>query len=187
MKCLAIHSSPNKDGLTESLAQAVLDGFASEGGETEMIRLNHMEIKPCLACERGWGPCRQGNCTREDDFEEIRGKIRETDVMVFVNPVYFGDLSESAKRFLDRLQRTEFFSGRNNTFGTRAVAISAAGGSGNGAARALYNLEEILKRLGFEIVDLVTVTKFSKDHKLPMLEQVGKRLAKGVPGVAPRR
>jgi lipopolysaccharide biosynthesis protein len=31
---------------------------------------------------------------------------------------------------------------------------------------------------------LVTVTKFSKDHKFQMLEQAGKRLASGAPGVA---
>jgi len=183
MRCLAIHSSPNKDGLTISLAQAVLDGFASEGGEVEMIHLNHMDIKPCQACERGWGSCRQGECIQEDDFEEIRGKIREADVLIFVNPVYFGDLSESAKRFLDRLRRTEAFSGRKSFLGTRAIAIAAAGGSGNGAARALYNLEGYLKLMRFEIVDLVTVTKFSKEHKLPMLEQAGKRLAKGAPGI----
>jgi hypothetical protein len=42
-------------------------------------------------------------------------------------------------------------------------------------------------RIGFEIVDLVTVTKYSKDHKYQMLEQAGKRLAVGVPGVAIRR
>ena len=187
MKCLAIHSSPNKDGLTISLAQAVLDGFASEGGEVEMIHLNHTHVKPCQACERGWGSCRQGECIQEDDFEEIRGKIREADVLIFVNPVYFGDLSESAKRFLDRLRRTEAFSGYNTCQGTRVIGIAAAGGSGNGAAKALYNLEYYLKRIGFEIVDLVTVTKYSKDHKYQMLEQAGKRLAEGAPGIINRR
>ncbi|MGD2200598.1 MAG: flavodoxin family protein [Candidatus Bathyarchaeota archaeon] len=187
MRCLALHSSPNKDGLTVSTAQAVLDGFASEGGEVELLHLNHMDIKPCKACERGWGSCRDGDCIQDDDLDLIRDKIQEADTFVFATPVYWHDLSESAKRFLDRLRRTETFSGRETCLGTRAIGIAAAGGSGNGAARALYNLEDYLKRVGFEIVDLVTITKFSKDHKLPMLEHAGKRLAKGAPGVAPRR
>ena len=184
MKCLAIQTSPNTDGLTAILAQNVLNGFKSGGGDVELIHLNHMDIKPCKACERGWGTCRGGNCILVDDFQDIREKIGEADALVFVTPVYFGDLSESARRFLDRLRRTEAFSGFNTCRGTRVIGIAAAGGSGNGAAGALYILENYLKRIGFEVVDLVTVTKFSKDHKFLMLEQAGKRLAGGAPGVA---
>lgn len=187
MKCLAIQTSPNTDGLTANLAQNVLNGFNSEGGEVELFHLNHMDIKPCKACERGWGNCRDGNCILVDDFQHIREKISEADALVFITPVYFGDLSESAKRFLDRLRRTEAFSGCNTCQGTRVIGIAAAGGSGNGATRALYNLENYFRRIGFEIVDLVTVTKYSKDHKYQMLEQAGKRLAGGAPGVAVSR
>jgi multimeric flavodoxin WrbA len=187
MKCLAIQTSPNTDGLTANLSQKVLDGFNDKGGDIELLHLNHMDIKPCKACERGWGNCRDGKCILEDDFQQIREKIGEADALVFVTPVYFGDLSESAKRFLDRLRRTEFFSGCNTCHNTRVIGIAAAGGSGNGAARALHNLETYLKVIGFEIVDLITVTKYSKEHKHHMLEHVGKRLAEGVPGVSRRR
>ena len=187
MRCLAIQSSPNKDGLSSNLAQAILNGFASEGGEVELLHLNHMDIRSCQACERGWGSCREGECILDDDFEKIREKIRHVDSFVFVTPVYWHDLSESAKRFFDRLRRSEAFSGLNTCLETKAIGIAAAGGSGNGAARALYNLEDYLKRVGFEIVDLVTATRFSKDHKLPMLEQAGRRLAKGAPGVVSKR
>ena len=111
----------------------------------------------------------------------------EADAFVFVTPVYWHDLSESAKMFLDRLQRVETFSGRDTLVGTKTIGVAAAGGSGNGAARALYNLEDFLKRVGLELVDLVTITKFSREHKFPMLEHVGKLLAQGVPGVVTRK
>ena len=176
MKCLAIQSSPNVDGLTCSLAEAVLKGVEEAGGETELIHLNRMDVKTCIACERGWGQCRQGDCILEDDFEAIRQKIGEADAFVFATPVYFGDLSESAKAFLDRLRRCEAFSGQNLGKGKKTIGIASAGGSGNGAARALYGLETCLKRTGFQIFDLVPVTKFTKDHKLPMLEAAGRRL-----------
>ena len=176
MKCLAIQSSPNKDGLTCSLARAVLKGVEEAGGETELIHLNEMDVKTCIACDQGWGQCRNGDCILEDDFESIRQKIGEADAFVFATPVYFGDLSESAKAFLDRHRRCEAFSGRGTCKGKKAIGIASAGGSGNGAARALYNLEGYLRRAGFEIFDLVPVTKFSKDHKLPMLEAAGGRL-----------
>jgi multimeric flavodoxin WrbA len=177
MKCVAIQSSPNLDGLTASLALAVLKGYTEAGGEAELINLNERDIKTCIACENGWGQCRNGDCILEDDFEAIRGMIREADSFVFATPVYWSDLSESAKSFLDRLRRCEAFSGRDTCRGKKVIGITAAGGSGHGAASSLLNLEGYLRRVGFEIFDLVPVTKFSKDHKLPMLEAAGGRIA----------
>ncbi len=186
MKCLAIQSSPNVNGLTANCARAILDGFEAEGGETELVHLNQMDIKSCLACERGWGQCRQGECIQDDELELLRNKIGEADAFVFVSPVYFHGLSESAKRFLDRIRRVEAFSGRDTLVGTRAIGVTSAGGSGNGTARALVDLEEYFKRVGLEIVDLVTMTKFSQEHKLPMLKQAGRRLAQGALGIKNR-
>jgi len=179
MKVLAIQTSPNLDGLTSSLAQAVLKGVAAEGGETELIHLNRLEIKPCIACDNGWGRCRnEGICILDDDFETLRRKMAEANVLVFATPVYFGDLSESAKNFLDRLRRCEAFSERKSFSGKKTIGIASAGGSGRGAVRALYSLEDYLRRLGFEVFDLVPVTRFSKNHKLEMLEKAGRRLVR---------
>ena len=179
MKVVAVQSSPNLDGLTSGLVQAVLRGLEARGGETELIHLNKLDIKPCIACDNGWGKCRkEGICILEDDFQKLREKISKSDALIFATPVYWHDLSESAKIFLDRLRRCE--TGRDfKTFtGKKAIGIASAGGSGRGAVRALYNLEDYLRRLGFDIFDLVPVTRFSKDHKLEMLERAGKRLAK---------
>jgi multimeric flavodoxin WrbA len=179
MKVVAVQSSPNLDGLTSGLVQAVLRGLEAKGGETELIHLNKLDIKPCIACDNGWGKCRkEGICILEDDFQKLREKMGKSDALIFATPVYWHDLSESAKIFLDRLRRCE--TGRDfKTFtGKKAIGIASAGGSGRGAVRALYNLEDYLRRLGFDIFDLVPVTRFSKDHKLEMLERAGKRLAK---------
>jgi len=179
MKVIAVQSSPNLEGLTSSLAQAVLKGVESEGGETELVPLNRLDIKACIACDDGWGKCRkEGICILEDDFESLREKMNEADAFVFATPVYWHDLSESAKIFLDRLRRCETFSGFKTFTGKKAIGIASAGGSGKGAVRALYNLEDYLRRLGFEIFDLVSVTRFSKDHKLEMLEKAGGHLVK---------
>ena len=181
MKVTAVQSSPNLEGLTSSLAQAVLRGAESEGGETELVHLNRLNMKPCIACENGWGICRrEGTCILEDDFQSLREKVNEADAFVFATPVYWHDLSETAKIFLDRLRRCETFSGFKTFTGKKVIGIASAGGSGRGAARALYNLEDYLRRLGFEIFDLVPVTRFSKDHKLEMLEKAGRRLVKEV-------
>ena len=180
MNCIAIQSSPNRNGLTSRLAQAVLNGFIAEGGATELVHLNNLDIQTCIACNNGWGECRdQGSCILEDDFEDLRNQITNADTVVFATPVYWHDLSESAKAFLDRLRRCERPSDFKTFSGKKIIGITSAGGSGRGAVRALYNLEDYLRRLGFEIFDLVSVTRFSKDHKLPMLEEAGRHLVRG--------
>jgi len=180
MKVVAVQSSPNLEGLTSSLAQAALRGVEAEGAETELIHLNSLNIKTCIACDRGWGRCRkEGICILEDDFEDLRRRIAKADALVFATPVYFGDLSESAKSLLDRLRRVEAFSERGTFDGKKTIGIASAGGSGGGAVQALSNLESYLRILRFEIFDLVPVTRFSKDHKLELLERAGRRLVRG--------
>ena len=163
--------------MTATTAKQLLKGAESKGHQVELIHLNDHVIKKCKACDGGWGQCRrEGTCILEDEFQAIREKIDGSDALVFATPVYWHDLSESAKTFLDRLRRVETYSGFEKYKNKLSVGIASAGGSGNGAARALYLLEEYLKRLGFKTFDLVTITQFNKGHKLPMLEEAGKRL-----------
>ena len=175
MKLLAIQSSPNVDGLTAEAARRVVEGVVESGHEASLVHLNQKVIKKCKACDRGWGICRsEGRCVLVDDFEGLVEEMLEADGLVFSTPVYWWDISESAKTFLDRLRRVETHYGFKRFNGKRYVGIACAGGSGNGAARALYLLEEYLKRIGFECYDLVTVTQANKGHKLEMLESCGR-------------
>jgi multimeric flavodoxin WrbA len=178
MKIIAIQSSPNTDGLTCQLAKAVLEGAESEGAESELVNLNKLKIDSCLAHDRGWGTCRsEGKCMIKDDFQNLREKINRADALVFSTPVYYGDLSESAKRFFDRWRRCESYNREVSPLrGKPVVGIAAAGGSGGGAVNALHNLETYLRYLQFTIFDLVPVTRISKEYKIDMLKAVGKNL-----------
>ena len=179
MRILAIQSSPNEDGLTAKTAKMVLNGAEAEGATIELINLNQLIIKPCIACDGGWGQCRrEGKCVQDDEFQLLRDKMHAADATVFATPVYWGDLSESAKIFLDRLRRCEVNSEFKALNGKIAFGIASAGGTGNGCVKALLHLEDYIRRVGFTVFDLVTVTQVSKEHKLPMLEKAGHRLAK---------
>ncbi len=180
MKILGIQSSPNTDGLTSRLATSALDGAESKGAGTTLVHLNQLEIRSCEAHNldgRGWGTCRtKGICMIKDDFQKLRSMINEADALVLSTPVYFGDISESAKKFLDRLRRCERSIPDSPLTGKSVIGIAAAGGSGGGAVNALHNLEIYLRRLKFTIFDLVPVTQRSKTHKLDMLRVAGQRL-----------
>lgn len=181
MSVVGIQSSPNVDGLTSTLVKAVLEGASSKSAETELVHLNRLDVRACETHNldgRGWGTCRtEGMCMLPDSYQNVRTKINEADALVFGTPVYFGDISESAKRFLDRWRRCERTTSNSPLIGKPAIGIASAGGSGRGAVNALRNLETYLRRLQFTVFDLVPVTLKSKTHKVDMLRVAGQRLS----------
>lgn len=189
MKTLVISGSRNPDGRTALLINAMCKGIESSGGKTEVIYLPNMDIEVCRQCnDDGWGICRDGDkCIIDDDFHSIVDKINNADVTVFANPVYFGDLSESMKSFLDRLRRVKTTIPKepvqnmpgpfNNDEGTVAVGLCYAGGSGNGTTSCCMNLERILMFCGFDVVDMIPARRENLDNKLLIAELTGKWLA----------
>ncbi len=188
MKTLVISGSRNPEGRTALLIKALCKGVESGGGETEVLYLPNMDIEVCRQCNKdGWGICRdEDRCIVEDDFSSIVEKIDDADVTVFANPVYFGDLSESMKAFLDRLRRVKSRIPRqpvskgpgpfNSDDGPVAVGLCYAGGSGNGTTTCCMNLERILMFCGFDVVDMIPARRENLDNKLIIVEQTGRWL-----------
>lgn len=108
MKILMISGSRNPEGQTARAANAVLAGAEKTGCEVERVFLPVLKIERCRQCnDKGWGLCsEQGRCVIEDDFASLVEKMRTTDAFVVATPVYYSDLSESLRAFLDRLRRT---------------------------------------------------------------------------------
>ena len=97
---------PNKIGLTFSCVEECEKELKRLGNEVEHICINKKNIKKCLACgKRGWGIClEEHKCIQNDNFNEIYGYMSDFDAYIFINPVYFWEMSESAKSFFDRLK-----------------------------------------------------------------------------------
>jgi multimeric flavodoxin WrbA len=184
MKVLIISGSRNREGQTARIIKAIQKGIDAGKGESEVIFLIEKNIERCRMCDPdGWGQCRRkGTCIIKDDCPEIIEKVKAADVLVFANPVYFFDLSESMRSFLDRYRRVRFMSGKvqppgfGMPGGIPAIGICFAGGSGNGTVTCSANLERILQHCGFDVVDMINVRRQNVDIKIPMLEMVGKWL-----------
>ena len=110
MQAFMISGSRNPEGRTARCAQAIARGLAKAGGKSELVFLPTMKLERCRQCEAdGWGICRsEGRCIIEDDFASLVEKLQAADVAVFLNPVYFRDLAESMRGFLDRVRRLRF-------------------------------------------------------------------------------
>jgi NAD(P)H-dependent FMN reductase len=190
MQILILSGSRNRRGKTARAINAIRKGITDAGGNSECLFLTELKLERCRQCEKdGWGICRsEGRCIIEDDFPSIVEKIQSADLVVFANPVYFGDLSESMKGFLDRFRRTRFprlmAAGRGGPGmppmgqpGTPAIGLCYAGGSGNGTTSCCASLERTLQTCGFDVVDMIPARRQNLEAKLPMLELTGKWLA----------
>ena len=192
MKVTAILGSRNPEGQTARAAGAFLDAVAARGpeagasatsgrgAEVERLFLPAMKIERCRQCDAaGWGVCRsEGRCVIGDDFASIVARIRAADTVLFATPVYFSDLSESLRAFLDRLRRTgRHKDGKAGIEGKPAVGICVAGGGGGGAPACAASLEKVLVTCGFDLLDVVPVRRQNLEMKLQVLRLTGDSLA----------
>lgn len=179
MQILVLSGSRNPEGRTARAIDAIGRGVAKAGGNTERFFLPELNLERCRQCESdGWGVCRQEErCIIDDDFSSLVDKIKSSDVIVFATPVYFSDLSESMRGFLDRLRRICVHTTTKPTQGISAVGLCLAGGGGGGASSACLNLERILQTCGFDVVDMIPLRRQNLDTKLQILELIGAWLA----------
>ena len=179
MKVFAVVGSRNPDGKTASAVAALLEGVAATGNQGECVFLTESQIERCRQCEEsGWGLCREeGRCVIEDEFAVLVDQLRDAEAVVFATPVYFGDLSESMRAFLDRLRRiTRHCEGKKGITGKSAVGVCVAGGGGGGAPACAVSMEKVLSTCGFEVFDMVPVRRQNLGMKKDVLRIVGKWL-----------
>ncbi|MBR4394199.1 MAG: flavodoxin family protein [Oscillospiraceae bacterium] len=100
MKILVLKSSGNKRGSSNMLADAFIRGAKENGHDVSEFDVLRADIRPCLGCNR----CgMNGPCVQKDDYEKtLKGMIKETDMLVFVMPVYYYNWPAQLKMVIDR-------------------------------------------------------------------------------------
>lgn len=182
MKIMVITSSPNKDGLTAACGKAALEGAKEGGAEVTVVDLNSLNVGICHACGNGWGPCLQDHeCQVKDSFQELHQSMKEYNGFVIVTPVYWGDLSESAKAFFDRLRRCEAWKNEEGVLQEKPViSVAAAGGSGNGVVSCLTSMERLLMHVKAERFDFIGITRKNRGYKLDAIKYAAKEMAESI-------
>jgi len=177
MKVVVISASPNKIGLTNNCVEICVKTLREQSQEVATICLNHYNIKKCEACgPRGWGIClEEHKCRMEDDFHLLQEKINSFNAIILISPVYFHEMSESAKTFFDRFKRCEAFNENAALIDKQMICIATAGGSGSGTENCLNSMSLLGKFLKMKVVDYIGVTKFNfEDKKTNIIEGVSK-------------
>ncbi|MFH1568707.1 MAG: flavodoxin family protein [Gemmatimonadota bacterium] len=190
MKALVISGSRNPEGQTARAAGALRAGLEAEEVAVDTVFLPELSLERCRQCEAdGWGLCRgEGRCVIEDDFAGLVDRLAAADLAVFATPVYWGDLSESLRAFLDRLRRVgRHETGKARVAGKPAFGICVAGGGGGGAPSCAVSLDKVLSTCGFDLVDVVLARRQNLDLKVQVLESSGRWLARYTAAPRPPR
>ena len=99
MKIVVLEGSPNKNGSSNLLAERFICGAKEAGHSIDVIDAAHANISPCTGCIHcGY----EGPCSQNDDMNEIRQKILDSDMIVFVTPLYYYGMSAQLKILIDR-------------------------------------------------------------------------------------
>ncbi len=101
MKVLGIFGSPRRQGNSDLLMKAFLEGAAASGAEVEEVFLRERKISPCLEIYHCF---KDGTCPIKDDMLPLYDKLVAADVVALASPVFFYGLSAQAKAMIDRTQ-----------------------------------------------------------------------------------
>lgn len=165
---------PNKIGLTFSCVEECENQLKKLGNEVEHICINKKNIRKCNACgKRGWGICVDRHiCIQKDDFNDIYQYMGEFDAYIFITPVYFHEMSESAKTFFDRLKRCDAFNDKSNIKGKKTICIACAGGSGSGTEETLKAFDTLNYFLKTIMIGRIPVTKFNFEEQKNEIKEI---------------
>ena len=98
-KVLVITTSLRAKSNSDVLAEKLAAGARDAGHEVETVSLKGKKISyctGCLACQR------TQRCVQNDDAVQIAEKVKNADVLVFVTPIYYYEMSGQMKTLLDR-------------------------------------------------------------------------------------
>ena len=99
-KVIVISTSLRAGSNSDMLADKFIEGALAAGNEVEKITLSGKNIgfcKGCLACQK------LGKCVIDDDANAIMQKVLEADVVCWVTPIYYYEMSGQMKVLIDRM------------------------------------------------------------------------------------
>jgi len=92
---------PRKNGNTETLAQAFIEGAEAVGHKAALFKTRNKKLISCTACDTCFS--KGAACTKQDDFNEVAPLIEKADVLVLATPLYWFSFSSQIKIIIDKM------------------------------------------------------------------------------------
>jgi len=178
MNYLLITGNPKSEGLCHTIEKQVQQGASDGGANVEILQVD--KLNRCRVCGDGWGVCYdQNRCILgADGFDEAQERVKNADQICIITPVYWQEMAEGLKCFLDRLRRCEF--GENGILaGKQVLLIASPGGSGNGMVACLEDMERFCRHTGALVFDYIGVNRWNHDYKQLAAYAAARAMAQG--------
>jgi len=102
MRVTILNGAAEGDALTGRVAAALIDLLQAKGCDVEQIRLEEVEIAPCLGCFGCWVKT-PGICVIDDAGRDVAKRAIRCELLAFVTPITFGGYGFQLKKAVDRL------------------------------------------------------------------------------------
>lgn len=117
---IVITGSPRKNGNTELLADAFIEGARGAGHTVEKLTVFGKKIGGCIGCNACYRDA-EHRCVLQDDMQDCYRILSEADMIVVATPIYFYGVSSQLKCLIDRLHNPIRNSFRVKKLGLLAV------------------------------------------------------------------
>ena len=185
MKFVVVSGNPKKNGLTKRMTDEIIRGVKDGGADACEVSAYGMSY--CRSCNGGTGQCLGDShmCVfGKDGFTDAQEKIREADAVAFISPVYWEEVSEGLKSFMDRFRRCEssgIFNQRKAALtGKPVLIVASAGGSGLDMIEPLKEMERFVHHTGGMVFDAIGINRWNQAYKGKAIYEAAKAIAEGV-------
>ena len=172
---LGIVGSPNREGRTNQLVTAALEGAARAGISTELVQMADHVVVACKDCQP-WVCKENQKCTYEDDaFEYLSQKVLSCGALVLGTPVYMWDTSGMVKYLILKMFRV--YAPSASLKGLPALGIGIAGGTGNGLVSGLRQVYHFFQMMQMRALEPLPATRFNFGAAVQQAGELGSQIA----------
>jgi multimeric flavodoxin WrbA len=98
-KMIIISGSPRVGANCDTIAEALAKQIVTAGAEAKVFQIRAKKINFCLGCDS----CKKTDvCVHQDDAAKLIDSIKNSDGVMFVSPIYFGNIPGTCKTLIDR-------------------------------------------------------------------------------------
>ena len=100
MKVLVITGSPHRKGTSALMAEKFIEGALKMGAQINRFDAAFANVHPCIGCDVCH--CGENKCVFDDDMMSLYPKIQDADIIVYISPLYYHNISAQMKAVIDR-------------------------------------------------------------------------------------